>query len=594
VDSQASERFLVGNVGLDTLHIIAGSLWIAQGTPFTFVRGQLNNKFLGPDSFLTPSVRYSPTSKSTDTNRIVIYSNDPDQDTVFVIVTGSGISGQLRRTSLDSSIDFGILKVGDVDTSATISVQNTLQDDRVRLVMADFVDTPQVDITVEADVHAFGETPSFAPFDPADLPFVGVDSFFSFRMIYAPEAPGTDSTIFRILGPEEKGPDTVDIPVNGRAAGPSLGVFPVSFDYGTLSVNPDSVRALALVVTNAGALDTLLDTLVIDTLFPVNGGSAHYNDDVVGAASYPSFPWIVPPGDTVTFALAVRVQARKVYYDTLAMINNDPAHDPFMLYTRVVGIAPGDTGFVDTIRISDYENEAGVVTVSVHLSFDEPIKRFSLPLRYTSEVYECVGFDFANTYLENVDGLVPTIDTMRNEIAIKGSVIFGQPIESDNVLAEGVFARLLFAGTPGVVAMDSSITFDTAFIQPDVGYGLQDTALRVILPEFVAGRLDILTGIDDDGVLPLRFELAQNFPNPFNPRTTIAFSVPRPAHVQLVVYNLLGQKIRTLVDEVMAAGQYEMDWHGRDQAGHEVSSGIYFYHLSAEAFSQTRKMVLMK
>jgi hypothetical protein len=110
----------------------------------------------------------------------------------------------------------------------------------------------------------------------------------------------------------------------------------------------------------------------------------------------------------------------------------------------------------------------------------------------------------------------------------------------------------------------------------------------------VAGRLDIVTDVKDDGVVPLAFELDQNYPNPFNPQTTIAFSVPQVAHVRLVIFNLLGQRIVTLVDDILPPGRRQVVWYGRDQSGNEVSSGIYFYHLSADEFTETRKMVLMK
>jgi hypothetical protein len=223
--------------------------------------------------------------------------------------------------------------------------------------------------------------------------------------------------------------------------------------------------------------------------------------------------------------------------------------------------------------------------------FDEAIKRFSIPLRYTSQVYECVGLDFDGTLLEGADGLVPEIDTVNNTVAIKGNLIFGPYIRPDNFIGT-VFANMLFEAR-GSSATDSSISFDTMFIAPDIGYGLQDSNLLVILPEFVPRRLDVVTSVDD-GVLPSNFVLDQNYPNPFNPSTTIAFTAPRAGHVTLTVYNLLGQRILTLADEVVSPGRYEFEWSGADERGKPVSSGIYFYHLSALDFSETRKMVLMK
>ncbi|MEW6411715.1 MAG: T9SS type A sorting domain-containing protein [Candidatus Zixiibacteriota bacterium] len=94
--------------------------------------------------------------------------------------------------------------------------------------------------------------------------------------------------------------------------------------------------------------------------------------------------------------------------------------------------------------------------------------------------------------------------------------------------------------------------------------------------------------------LPNQFGLSQNFPNPFNPTTSIRFALPQACHVELVVYNMLGQKVRTLVDQRMDAGHQLVEWDGRDGGGQQVASGVYFYRLNAADFSQTKKMMLLK
>jgi hypothetical protein len=95
-------------------------------------------------------------------------------------------------------------------------------------------------------------------------------------------------------------------------------------------------------------------------------------------------------------------------------------------------------------------------------------------------------------------------------------------------------------------------------------------------------------------VLPLTFRLEQNYPNPFNPSTTIEFALPHSHMVRLVIYNELGQLVRTLVAEPLHAGAYRVQWDGRDFTGSEVASGIYLYRLSAGVSSATRKMLLVK
>jgi hypothetical protein len=94
--------------------------------------------------------------------------------------------------------------------------------------------------------------------------------------------------------------------------------------------------------------------------------------------------------------------------------------------------------------------------------------------------------------------------------------------------------------------------------------------------------------------LPKTFALSQNYPNPFNPNTEVAFDLPVRTHVTLTVYNVLGQQVTTLVNEPLAAGSYVADWNGHSSSGTEAASGIYFYRLHTEQFTQTKKMVLLK
>jgi hypothetical protein len=120
------------------------------------------------------------------------------------------------------------------------------------------------------------------------------------------------------------------------------------------------------------------------------------------------------------------------------------------------------------------------------------------------------------------------------------------------------------------------------------------------LIEVVSGQLvnSAYQGVDmrvkKAQALPQIAALHQNFPNPFNPSTEIRFDIPTARNVELRVYNQLGQTVRTLVQSRMKAGTYRIKWDGRTEAGHGVSSGVYFYSLEAGAYSQIRKMTLVK
>ena len=89
--------------------------------------------------------------------------------------------------------------------------------------------------------------------------------------------------------------------------------------------------------------------------------------------------------------------------------------------------------------------------------------------------------------------------------------------------------------------------------------------------------------------MPTEFVLKQNYPNPFNPKTVISFQIPTEGLVNLVVYDVLGNEVAILINEQKSAGSYDVDLDAS-----QLTSGIYFYKLTAGEFSSTRKMILLK
>ena len=102
-------------------------------------------------------------------------------------------------------------------------------------------------------------------------------------------------------------------------------------------------------------------------------------------------------------------------------------------------------------------------------------------------------------------------------------------------------------------------------------------------------------GGDGNGVTPLTYGLDQNLPNPFNAQTKISFSMPVASQVKLIVYNVLGQEVVTLLDQKMEANKHEVIWDGNNTQGSVVASGTYFYRLQiGDSFEETRQMTLLK
>ncbi|MBI2416483.1 MAG: T9SS type A sorting domain-containing protein [Ignavibacteriales bacterium] len=100
--------------------------------------------------------------------------------------------------------------------------------------------------------------------------------------------------------------------------------------------------------------------------------------------------------------------------------------------------------------------------------------------------------------------------------------------------------------------------------------------------------------VRDGRIIPIVFALMQNYPNPFNPSTVIGYAVPQDSEVEITIYNVMGEKIRTLVREMKQAGYYSATWNGKNEYGRAISSGIYIYSMKAGKFQSTKKLTFLK
>jgi hypothetical protein len=116
-------------------------------------------------------------------------------------------------------------------------------------------------------------------------------------------------------------------------------------------------------------------------------------------------------------------------------------------------------------------------------------------------------------------------------------------------------------------------------------------------PQEVEWLVDVqgATSVENDlAATPENFELYQNHPNPFNPETSIRFTLPQESFVELQIFNMLGSPVRTLVSQALKAGEHRLTWNGLNEQGNVLPAGVYFYQLRAGNFTQTRKMTLVK
>ncbi|MBK7140821.1 MAG: M6 family metalloprotease domain-containing protein [bacterium] len=245
--------------------------------------------------------------------------------------------------------------------------------------------------------------------------------------------------------------------------------------------------------------------------------------------------------------------------------------------------------------------------IRLHLS-DSAFMRDYLHTRYTDSVTTTSGlyywgvtgspmtdgikFRVASSAPNEVKRMYRLAPANGGQVALEYTTLFiGNPPRQGNV-------GILYSGTHKSVL--TSVGFEYLSISDTLsGWAHRDSMFARVMA-FFGGTS---TGIDDPvrPTLPKQFTLQQNYPNPFNPTTTIKYSVTRGEagkssmqRTSLIVYNLNGQRVRTLVDAEQGIGEYTVEWDGADERGNKVASGVYLYRLQREDKMESRKMVLLK
>lgn len=236
------------------------------------------------------------------------------------------------------------------------------------------------------------------------------------------------------------------------------------------------------------------------------------------------------------------------------------------------------------------------VTVPLEISNQDGLTAVDMALRY-SEGVTLKEVNFAGTRVEYFDMKLSHIDAAKREVIVGLISQASATRKPDLPAGEGPIANLVFSvDNPNV----NSITLEAITTKsPDHSLMLVyrdnsagTSGFRKEQLDFGQTSLALGAGVGDN--LPKEYALDQNYPNPFNPSTNISFALPKAGNVEVSVYNVLGQRVNTLVNENLAAGTHVVTWDGRNTQGGSVASGIYFYRIVAGDFSQTKKMMMLK
>jgi hypothetical protein len=216
------------------------------------------------------------------------------------------------------------------------------------------------------------------------------------------------------------------------------------------------------------------------------------------------------------------------------------------------------------------------VSVDVSLANTESLYGYGLTLTFDPDKFELVdAVPAEGDMLKAAGGETPLFlkhTEGAGQVTLMNAVINGEPVSGDGSIVTLTFKVLR--------EFEDNARFEIA-------EGLVFDPNQLSNPVVTLGALNVET-------TPTEFALLQNYPNPFNPETTIKYNLAEAANVQLRIYNIVGQVVRTLVGDRQAAGRYQVRWNGTDDRGVAVSSGIYFYQISAGKFQDVKRLMLLK
>jgi hypothetical protein len=239
-------------------------------------------------------------------------------------------------------------------------------------------------------------------------------------------------------------------------------------------------------------------------------------------------------------------------------------------------------GVDNTVTIPlELTNQDGLVVIDIPLKFSEGVTLKEVSFEDTRAEY----FDLKSARIDNEEntlllGLVPQITPKANPALEAGTGVVANLIfQVDDASLTEITLEQWPVRCEGHVPM---LVYNTRSGAGQIGF---DHSYPEFKPISVA-----MSGIE---ALPEHFALEQNYPNPFNPETAIGFALPVASHVELDIYNVLGQRVAGFSGDY-GAGEHTIMWDGRSSGGVQVASGVYFYRITTDTDTETRKMMLLK
>ena len=343
--------------------------------------------------------------------------------------------------------------------------------------------------------------------------------------------------------------------------------------------------------------------------------AAIHNDSTMIAIISLSFSQSIPPGrgllGKLYYSYSQTISPQLVPLDTTTWFDGPIRHttsfhevgslepDGFLPYVKTGYLhlleSPESFDSVWVDRVEGAPSEP--VAVDIYAYNERALAKLAVALDYgSSEELRFDSVSFVGTRCENAPSRTVQPQTSIHKLYTVVEFSEASPLAT----GLGPIATLHFTvdeSTPeGIIEIDST----TVGIISNTRFTLTETDGSInFVPLFTRGYVEVkvpteVEDITDGPNLPADYSLCQNYPNPFNPSTNIEFSLPEAGHVRVEVYNILGRKVRRLIDRNMPAGIHRVVFDGRSDRGALLSTGVYFYRMTAAGYQNSRKMLLLK
>jgi len=629
--SNSALPITISNMGNGDLEIF--SMILSDETNYSVTPASVEPLSEGESANLT--ITFQPQDTLSYNATLTIQSNDPNNSEVIVNLSGTGLLEPMPEISVEpDSLDFGNIVIGD-DSTQTLTIQNLGDSDLI---------ISSLQLTI-------GTGFSFNPQSIADA--IPPDSSESIYVIFSPvnvlnysdtlimysNDPEQPSLIIPLSGAGINPPIQLSIPILDIFANDSISV-PVNVEF------PNSVSISSFLIHFGGSIQ-LLDFLRVETestllgdfdwTFEVNPTDSLIitasagADDISGSGILFYMRFHVPD----TSSGFILLEIADALFDTGETGFTDIAGGIDVIIPEYGDvdlngeIQPYDVALilkylVDYIEL-DYHQQR-----NADVSLDNTVSALdaSLILQYTVGLIDTLPYSDTTAFFaygdigmqddeivagQTVD--VPIHLTNGNNIlGFEGVVSFNPDHLTYNDI---IWTDLLNDFTIEVNAVDGEILIagagslpdgqegDFAILQFTVNENFENDETTVsvsqlrwneeqLLGDVATATLTKVMGMPDYPNIPSEFALYQNYPNPFNPITTLRYDLPENSLVNIIIYDLLGREIRTLVNTTQDAGFKSVIWDATNDYGKPVSAGVYLYQIRAGEFVQTRKMVLLK